>query len=280
MAALTRSGWPRVRNGGRMDARVNPPGTFCWVELGSSEAGKARAFYTELFGWSAEETPMGEDPPYVRYQLGGLDVAAMYQVDRGLPNAMPDSWGAYVSVDDVDAAAARGAELGGTVLAPPFDVMTAGRMAVLRDPQGATFSLWQAGDSCGVMVKGEPGSMAWSELLTSDPSGAEAFYTELFGWEAMTTEMPTGPYSCFFRAGVPESGMMKLRPEWGEVPPHWVVYFAVEDCDDSVSRAVSLGARAIVPATDVPEVGRFAWLADPCGAVFGIIRLVESPDEA
>ena len=90
------------------------------------------------------------------------------------------------------------------------------------------------------------------------------------------SDMPTGPYTCYFRAGVPECGMLKLRPEWGDVPPHWVVYFAVEDCDDSVERATSLGATEIVPATDVPDVGRFAWLADPCGAVFGIIRLAES----
>ncbi len=221
---------------------------------------------------------MGEGPPYVRYQLDGLDVAAMYQTDTELPNAMPDAWGAYVSVDDVDAAAARAAELGGTVVAPPFDVMAAGRMAVIQDPQGAAFSLWQAGEHCGVMVKGQAGSMCWNELLTNNPSGAEAFYSELFGWEAMTTDMPTGPYTCYFRAGVPESGMLKLRPEWGEVPPHWVVYFAVDNCDDSVERATSLGATEIVPATDVPDVGRFAWLADPCGAVFGIIRLEESTD--
>ena len=261
-----------------MDARVNPPGSFCWVELGSSDVGRARDFYTEFFGWSVTETPMGEGPPYVHYQLNGLDVAAMYQIDAALPNAMPDTWGTYVSVDDVDAAAARAAELGGTVVAPPFDVMTAGRMAVVRDPQGATFSLWQAAEHSGVMVKGEAGSVCWGELLTTDPAGAEAFYSELFGWEALTAEMSTGPYTCYLRAGIPESGMLQLRPEWGEVPPHWVVYFAVEDCDDAASRATSLGATEIVPATDVPDVGRFAWLADPCGAVFGIIRLEEATD--
>lgn len=261
-----------------MEKHMNAPGTFCWVELGSSDATAARTFYTDLFGWSVEESPMGDGPPYVRFQLRGLDVAAMYQIDAGLPNAVPDNWGSYVSVDDVDAAAARAAELGGIVVAAPFDVMSAGRMAVLKDPQGATFSLWQAGDHDGVMVKGEPGSMCWSELLTDDPAGAEGFYGELFGWEAVSVDMPTGPYTSFFRGGSPECGMMKLQEEWGSVPPHWVVYFAVADCDAAAGRGSELGADLIVPATDVPEVGRFAWLRDPLGAVFGIIRLQDADD--
>jgi predicted enzyme related to lactoylglutathione lyase len=259
-----------------MDKQVNPPGTFSWVELGSSDAGAARAFYTQLFGWSVDETPMGDGPPYVRFRLDGLDVAAMYQVDPNQPNATPDHWGAYVSVDDVDAAVARAEELGGRIVVPPFDVMTSGRMAVLRDPRGATFSLWQAGDHCGVMVKGEPGSICWCELLTDDPAGAEGFYEELFGWEAMTMDMPIGPYTSFFRGGAPECGMVKLQAEWGDVSPHWVVYFAVADCDEAARRGTELGADLIVPPMDVPDVGRFAWLRDPAGAVFGIIRETSS----
>jgi len=261
-----------------MDRLANPPGSFSWVELGSSDAGAARAFYTELFGWSVDETPMGDGPPYVRFRLDGLDVAAMYQVDPNQPNAVPDNWGAYVSVDDVDAAVARADELGGSILVPPFDVMTAGRMAVLADPQGATFSLWQAGDHCGVMVRGEPGSLCWNELLTNDPGKAQGFYCELFGWEAMTADMPIGPYTSFFRGGTPVGGMVMLQAEWGDVPPHWVVYFAVADCDEAVQRGSELGADLIVPAMDVPEVGRFAWLRDPVGAVFGIIRLDSQAD--
>lgn len=261
-----------------MESQVNGPGSFCWVELGSSDAPAARTFYMDLFGWTVEEDPMGDSPPYVRFQLHGLDVAAMYQVDSDQPAAMPDNWGAYVSVDDVDAAAARAAELGGTVVTQPFDVMSAGRLAILRDPQGATFSLWQAGDHCGVMMKGEPSSLCWSELLTNDPAGAERFYSELFGWEAVCTDMPAGPYTSFFRAGFPECGMMQLQPEWGEIVPHWVVYFAVADCDAAVERGSELGAGLIVPATDVPEVGRFAWLRDPMGAVFGVIRLEDTAD--
>lgn len=261
-----------------MDTLVNPPGSFCWVELGSSDTEAARAFYMDLFGWSVEESPMEDGPPYVRFRLGEADVAAMYQVDSSQPNALRDTWGAYVSVDDVDAAAARASELGGGVVVEPFDVMTAGRMAVLTDPLGATFSLWQAGDHCGVMVKGEPGTLCWTELLTGDPAKVEGFYGELFGWEAMSMDMPTGPYTSFFRASDPECGMMKLQEDWGDIPPHWVVYFAVADCDEAVRRGTELGADLIVPATDVPEVGRFAWLRDPVGAVFGIIRLDDSND--
>ncbi len=261
-----------------MESQVNSPGSFCWVELATSDARKARQFYMDLFGWSVEEDPMGENPPYVRYQLRGLDVAAMYQIDTNQPHASRDNWGAYVAVDDVDAAAARAVELGGTVVTSPFDVMSAGRLAILTDPQGATFSLWQAGEHCGVMIKSEPGSLCWSELLTNDPTSATEFYGELFGWESVSADMATGPYTSFFRAGTPECGMMQLQAEWGEVPPHWVIYFAVEDCDAAVKRGSELGAELIVPATDVPEVGRFAWLRDPVGAVFGVIRLDDADE--
>ncbi len=259
-----------------MEAQVNLPGSFCWVELASSDAIAAREFYTDLFAWSAEEDPMDESPPYIRFQMRGLDVAAMYQIEPGQPNAVSDIWGAYISVDDVDAAAARAVELGGSIVTPPFDVMSAGRLAILKDPQGAVFSLWQARDHCGVMIKGEPGSLCWSELLTDDPAGAVTFYSELFGWEAVSADMPDGPYTSFFRSDFPKCGMMTLQVEWGEIVPHWVVYFAVTDCAAAVERSCELGGTLIVPATDVPDVGRFAWLRDPVGAVFGIIQLADA----
>src|ERR1700730_5822414 len=121
-----------------------PPGTFCWTDLTSTNQAAAKAFYGGLFGWEAEDMPVGEGVFYSMQRLGGKDVAAIspqpqMQRDAGAPPTR----NSYVSVEDTDAAVERAKELGGTAHAPAFDVMEAGRMAVIQDPQGAFFMLWQ-----------------------------------------------------------------------------------------------------------------------------------------
>ena len=252
-------------------------GQFCWVELIASDQAAARSFYTELFGWDTEEVPMGEDATYTMFHKGGKYTAALYQVDPSMPNAMPDCWGVFVAVDDADAAAAKIADSGGTVLAGPFDVGESGRMAVASDPGGAVFSVWQAKANVGVGLKSEHGALCWNELLTRDRDVATAFYGALFGWTAHDQEMPppTGLYTTFMQGEAPAGGMMEIQPDWGEVPTHWATYFSVDDCDATVEKATSLGASPVSGTMDVPGVGRFAWLADPLGATFAVITLAE-----
>ncbi len=252
-------------------------GTFCWVELASSDQGAARSFYSALFGWEAEEVRMSEDSTYTMLHKGGRYTAALYQVDPKQPNAGPDCWGAYVAVDSVDEAAERARGLGGTVLAGPFDVFDSGRMAVVQDPAGALFYMWQAGEHHGVGLKSEHGALCWNELLTLDTGAAASFYQGLFGWTAHEQEMPppTGKYTSFMLGEAPTGGMMQIQPEWGEVPPHWATYFAVDDCDATVAKAVELGASPVAHTIDIPGVGRFAWLSDPMGATFAVITLAQ-----
>ena len=253
------------------------PGTFCWVELGSSDQDGARSFYTELFGWEAEEVPMSEDSTYTMFHKAGKYTAALYQVDPEQPNATPDCWGVYVATTAVDEATERARELGGTVLAEPFDVFDAGRMSVVQDPAGAVFSLWQTGEHHGVGLKSEHGALCWNELLTRDTDAAGAFYEGLFGWTMHLQEMPppTGLYTSFMLGEVPAGGMMAIQADWGDVPPHWVTYFSIDDCDACVAKAQDLGATVIAPPMDIPAVGRLAWLVDPHGATFAVIDLVE-----
>jgi len=252
-------------------------GTFCWVELGSSDQEEARSFYSTLFGWEAEDVPMTEDSTYTMFHKGGKYTAALYQVDPDQPNAAPDCWGVYVAVDGVDSATEEARKLGGLVLAEPFDVFEAGRMSVVQDPAGAVFSMWQAGEHQGVLLKSEHGALCWNELLTLDTAAAASFYQGLFGWTPHEQEMPppTGIYTSFLLGDLPVGGMMAIQSDWGEVPPHWSTYFSVDDCDAAVAAAVELGATVVAPAMEIPGVGRFAWLADPMGATFAVIALVE-----
>jgi predicted enzyme related to lactoylglutathione lyase len=252
-------------------------GTFCWVELGSTDQDRARTFYADLFGWKVEDVPMGEQGAYTMFHKGGKYTAALYQVAPDQPNAAPDCWVVFVSVDDVDAAAEMARELGGLVLAEPFDVFESGRMAVVQDSVGAVFCMWQPFDHAGVGVKSEHGALCWNELLSLDTESAKAFYEGLFGWTAHDQEMPppTGIYTTFMLGEFPAGGMMQIQPSWGDVPTHWATYFAVDDCDGIVARAQELGGSTVSPAMDIPGVGRFAWLSDPLGASFAVIKLVE-----
>lgn len=250
------------------------PGTFSYAELATSDAAAARAFYTGLFGWEVDEIPMGEHGSYYMFRLGSHVTAAMHQVGPEQAAGVPPHWGSYVTVASVDGSAARAAELGGTVLMAPFDVMDAGRMAVVRDPTGAVFSLWEARGHPGAQVLDEPGALCWNELATGDTERARDFYTGLFGWTPQEQDMGSMTYTTFMRGGERAGGMYAITPEMAGMPPSWMVYFAVEDVDASTAHARELGAQVHVEPADIPGVGRFAMMADPQGAMLSLITLL------
>lgn len=253
------------------------PGTFCWVELGTSDSAGAKDFYTKLLGWDYVDNPMGPDMVYTMLKMNGKDVGGLYQLmPEMVTEGIPPHWLSYVSVASADETAAKVAELGGTVMKGPFDVSTVGRMAVIQDPTKAVFALWQAGTHHGSGVYNLPGSFCWNELGTNDTARAKEFYTGLVGWTADTQNFGPMEYTMFQNGGRPAGGMYKLTPEMGPAPPHWLVYFAVDDCDAKVALAESLGAKTCKPADDIPGIGRFAILTDPQGAAFAIIKL-ENP---
>lgn len=254
------------------------PGTFCWVELATHDSKDAKRFYTSLFGWTTQDSPIGPDQYYTMLRLRGKDVGALYGMGSQEQSAgVPPHWNSYVSVASADDGAAKARQLGGKILKPAFDVMDAGRMAVIEDPTGAVFCLWQANRNYGAVLVTEPGAFCWNELATPDPKAAGDFYTGLFGWDSMVQEMGATSYTTFSNAGRPAGGMYQPSAEQAGMPPAWVVYFAVGDCDASFSQAQELGAAVMAPPMDIPGIGRFAILADPQGAVFAIIKLATPP---
>jgi len=244
------------------------PGTFCWTELSTPDAAGAKAFYGELFGWATNEVPMGPDgATYSMMQVEGRDAAALYQPAAG--DGSPAHWRSYVAVASAEETARRVTDAGGRVLAAPFDVFDAGRMAVAEDPTGAVFAVWQARNHPGWL--NDPGGVVWSELLTRDTATAAQFYARVFGWAAEAQFGPM-PYTVFKVSGRQVGGMMPIAEEGGPVRPRWNVYFGVADCDASVERIKVLGGRLLAPAVDVPDVGRIAQVADPQGAAFAIMK--------
>lgn len=246
------------------------PGQFCWPELATRDAAAAKTFYSSIFGWTSEDRPAGPGMVYTILKLRGLEVGALYEQTKEDAERVPPHWNVYVSVASADEVAARARQLGGTVLAPPFEVMDAGRMAVVQDPSGAAVCLWQARRSPGARVMDEPGAMGWCELATTEPEKAGRFHADLFGWQLKPSG---GGYTEFQRGERSIGGMMAIEKDWGNVPSHWLTYFAVAECDGTASKAMKLGAQARVPPRSIPNVGRFAVLIDPQGAQFAIIRI-------
>jgi predicted enzyme related to lactoylglutathione lyase len=250
-----------------------PAGTPSWIDLATTDPAAAKEFYGALFGWTANDAPMNDQGDmYSMMLLRGKPVAALFPMDaQQRAMGIPPHWVTYITVVDVDAATAQIEAAGGTILQPAVEVFDAGRMVVVRDPTGATFSIWQPLSHVGAALANEPGALIWNELQTNDPERAAMFYAAVFDWTTESTETPGGVYTSFVIAGKPVAGMMQIRPEWGPVPPNWGIYLAVEDCDAAVARVTELGGGVEVPPMDLGAAGRMAMVRDPQGAHFSVI---------
>ncbi len=180
----------------------------------------------------------------------------------------------YVSVASADETATKAKSLGGKVMRDPFNVMDVGRMAVIHDPTQAVFALWEPKTHQGAALVNEAGAFCWNELLTTDTAAAEKFYTGLFGWTADTAQIGPTPSTTFKNGERLAAGMLTITKEMGDMPPNWMVYFSVEDCDRSTERAKKMGATIVAPPMDIPEIGRMAAILDPQNAAFSVIKLL------
>jgi predicted enzyme related to lactoylglutathione lyase len=242
------------------------PGSFSWPELMTSNPAAAKTFYASLFGWGFEDSPAGPDMVYTTLKKNGRSVGALYQDPKQA--SIPPHWNTYVTVASADASAKKAKDLGGKLAMEPFDVMDYGRMAVVQDPTGAMICVWEPKKHIGAQVANEQGALCWAELDTTDTGAAQKFYTALFGWGAKVSP----EYTEWQKSGASIGGMMKIPKEWGPVPPNWLVYFGSDDVDATAAKASKAGGKAIVPPQNIPDMGRFAVLADPQGAVFAVFR--------
>ncbi len=259
------------------DVTSHAPGTFSWPELATTDQKGGVAFYRALFGWELNEQPMGPGETYSMFQMRGKPVAAAYTMPRERQRDAPPHWNSYVTVANVDEAAKKAESLGAKVLAPPFNVMDAGRMAVIQDPTGAVFQLWQPNKHIGAMILNEPGALCWTELNTRDTKAAEDFYTKMFGWTPKHSA-PGSPmeYTEFSTGGQPSIGMMPMNEHMpAHVPAYWMPYIQVADTDASVAKVTELGGSIMVPAQDIPNTCRFAIAGDPQGAMFAVFQFTQ-----
>jgi hypothetical protein len=245
-------------------------GAFCWAECSTSDVEGAKTFYTQVFGLEAEETSI-PGGTYVQFKKNGKNVAGLTpQQEQERAQGIPPHWNTYIAVEDAELVAKEAERLGAPIVAPAFDVLESGRMAVVMDPTGAAISFWQAKDHIGAQVYAEEGTISWFELMTQDLKRATDFYTQLFGYG--TEEFPSdpGPYMVLKHKGENAAGIMAAPQP--EIPAAWTPYFGVADAEATLKKATDLGATEMMPVTEAPGVGHFSWVADPQGAVIAFIQ--------
>ncbi len=253
-------------------------GVPCWIDAFQPDPEAAARFYGPLLGWTFDapvSMPEGMAGEYRTARCGGRLVAGIGQAPTGLPAA---AWTTYVAVEEIDVAVARAVDAGGAVVAGPTGHGDAGRVAVLTDPAGVGFGLWQAGTRPGAERVNEPGSWTMSSLHAPDGEQADAFYGAVLGWQA--DPVPGAPIA-FWRldghvGGAPGQPMPRdvvavLAPigPGDPTPPHWSVAIRVADVDASAASAEHLGGSVLMPPTDTPGF-RSAVIADPQGGVVAL----------
>jgi predicted enzyme related to lactoylglutathione lyase len=260
------------------------PGVPFWVDTWQPDPEAAARFYTGLFGWEAEDTMPADSPgSHFMCRLRGRDVAAIGSRPPGGAAPPVPAWGFYVQVESADDTAAKVTGAGGSVVLEPFESLDGGRMAIVADPAGGTFGVWQPGEHAGAQLVNEPGAWSMSQLSTRDPEGAKAFYGAVFGWTTDAFDMGEIEITLWrlpgYEGGEPSQPvppdvvgvMVPMSPDQNG-PAQWGINFWVDDADAAAAKAAELGGKVVVPPFDTP-VSRDTVLADPQGAVFSVSKV-------
>jgi hypothetical protein len=249
---------------------VDVRGRFVWHQLMTRDVPGAKKFYSKLTGWKTLPWPL--DPNYTVCHAEAGPVAGIMEITPDLPADVPTHWLQYIGTRDVDGTAEAAVRAGGSVVKAPGDMQGAGRFALLKDPQGALFAVIDPENARPESAGVPPlGTFSWHELATSDNEAAFAFYSGLFGWDAMSRmDMgPAGVYLIFGTNGVQRGGIYIKPPDW-PAPPNWMPYVHVPSADEGFKHATSTGAKGLVPPMDVPGGSRIASFSDPAGGAFAI----------
>jgi predicted enzyme related to lactoylglutathione lyase len=252
-----------------MDVDTNQPlGTPTWIDLGVPDLDRALEFYGSVFGWEFDVGP-AEYGRYTSCLLRGRRVAALSVQNEPGADCF---WNVYLATPDCDATAERAREAGGTLLMEPMDVMDQGRMAIVRDPVGAQFGLWEGRAHTGAQVVNEPGSLVRNDLVTPDPGPARAFYAAVFGFTLdENPDMPQADFTFLRRPDGHEVGGIVNAPSSTSA---WSTTFEVDGTDEAVRRALDAGGTSD-GAQDF-LYGRLATITDPFGVEFSIITRPET----
>lgn len=268
-ATLKRSGRAIDEEGAVAEFTKHEPGTFSWAELQTKDVDAAVDLYSDLFGWEVHKEPIPGGGVYILFRVRGKDVAAASEMqEEQVAQGVPPHWNLYVTVEDAEQTCKEAEAAGGQIIVPTFDVLEFGRMAVIADPTGAAFCVWEPKTNIGAHLLGESGALSWAELITTDMDKAGAFYADVFGYDLMQWA-PDGSYIAFQMGDKQVAGMAKAPSD--DIRPYWGLYFAFDDVDGVVEKVKAAGGQTLLEPMDDPRVGRFGVVADPQGVAFGVV---------
>ena len=242
-----------------------------WYELMTTDTAAAETFYTNVVGWTAAPFEDSPDPYTIFKRRGDVGVAGLMKRPEGMD--MPPFWAMYVAVPKFEDAVAHIKRLGGSELSPVMDLPSVGRLQMMKDPQGAAFYIIQPSSSEErPETAPKVGEGSWHELMTTDAPAAMQFYTEVFGWQpSETMDMgPMGKYHMFNRPHGMIGGMMNKPAEMAHVPPHWAIYFLVDDINAAIERVKASGGKILNGPMEVPGGDWVVNAMDPQGAAFSL----------
>ncbi len=243
-------------------------GSFVRWELVTRAVPQAVDFYQSLLGWETMFEDLPDGASYVHVSQGGHRIGGIYAMadDLALKPAA-SHWLPYIGVSDVDQSLQEAKGMGAKVTAESFDFAGLGRMALLLDPTGAPFGLWQ--DQQRSLLDR---SIAWHELSTHDMDGASTFYGDMFGWLPQSEAKGEVSMTRFHSGGRPAAAMIALNARFRAVPAHWLPYFLVADVSEGVDKLSAAGGR-ILAKPSAGAWGTQAVAQDPQGAVFGLMSV-------
>ena len=247
-------------------------GKIIWADLTTPDLAASERFYSGLFGWTFRDLRSGERG-YSIALLDGRPVAGLYQRPEPAGEKRRPAWVAFIAVRDVDATKKTALENGARVLFGPRTFPQRGRQAVLADPEGAVFAVLASTSGDPGDFLAAPGAWIWNSLLTRDPDKEAAFYQTLFGYDVF--DLPGDDGRDHLILSSDDYARASVNPLPGKAsnrPPHWLSFVRVVDAADAAARAVALGGRVVVQPHVDRHGGRVALVADPAGALLGLME--------
>jgi hypothetical protein len=243
-------------------------GKFIWYDLFTHDLQSTSRFYEKLFGWSFSDTA-SKEKLVKTVTRDGVPIANAIYIAPQNSKARESRWLSYISVEDVDRILVVSKKNNGTVYLQPKDLPNRGRVAIMKDPEGALFAVVTTSD-------GDPPDRGFiqnhwmgSELWSTNPDAALTFYHLLVGYEQQLVDVGAGPkYRFLVKNGQTRGGIVKIP--WDDVKPNWLPYIAVEDVMAIVTKAEELGGKILVEPDKAIREGLLAIIADPSGAVFAV----------
>lgn len=249
-----------------------PEGAPCWADAMFADVEAAKRFYGDVLGWTFGD-PDTDHGGYTMAFSNGKPVGAVVPPMPG--GDEQSAWCLYFATPDAAGTAKKVKAAGGQVVAEPMKVGGFGTMALLKEPSGAAFGVWQPGSHKGFGKAGHAGGYTWAEVFTRDPGAVDGFLPKVFPYKAQRVADEHVDFKIFRTPGAeqPVLGRMAMGEEFPpELPSYVNVYFGVDDCDAAVKKAVDGGAQLRFGPMSSP-FGRFAALTDPQGANFSVIDM-------